>query len=485
VKEVEVGQLMIIGFDGAEMTPALRDTLARYRPAGVILFARNLVSPEQTRKLTADLQTAAAALGIGPLLIGLDHEGGIVVRPGAGLTPFPGNMALAATGSLDLAQRQAQAMAEELLSLGVNWDFAPCVDVNSNPRNPIIGVRSFGDDPAEVGKFGAAMTKGFQNAGVIACAKHFPGHGDTEVDSHLGLPFVNRTLDELRAIDLPPFQATIEAGVASIMTAHVVFPALEAKLPATVSERIMTGLLREEMGFEGVIASDALEMAGLTEFIGVGEGAVACINAGVDVVLACNDPAAIEAAYAGLQQAQAAEQLNPEKVRQALARIAKMKEKFLGPTAQPELSRIGCAEHKALEAEIAAKAITVLREKPGALPLRDGVALHPIGLEKVDLTPLREALSLSREPAGAKKHLLIIGDLRRRPELIAELKAILKAHPDGRLLALGYPADAELLPEAETVLCTYSTRPAALQAAAAVLRGESPGSGHNPLAGES
>jgi beta-N-acetylhexosaminidase len=158
VAEVEVGQLMIIGFDGTEMTPALRETLARYRPAGVILFARNLVNSEQTRKLTADLQAVAGELGIGPLLLGLDHEGGIVVRPGAGLTPFPGNMALAATGSLDLAGRQAQAMADELLALGVNWDFAPCVDVNSNPRNPIIGVRSFGDDPLEVGKFGAAMT---------------------------------------------------------------------------------------------------------------------------------------------------------------------------------------------------------------------------------------------------------------------------------------------------------------------------------------
>lgn len=481
MKPSEVGQLMIIGFDGTEMSPALQETLARYRPAGVILFARNLVNSEQTRKLTADLQTAATELGIGPLLIGLDHEGGIVVRPGAGLTPFPGNLALAATGSLDLARRQAQAMAEELLALGVNWDFAPCVDVNSNPRNPIIGVRSFGDDPAEVGKFGAAMTEGFQNSGLIACAKHFPGHGDTEVDSHLGLPVVNRTLEDLRRIDLPPFQAAIEAGVASIMTAHVVFPALEEKLPATVSERTMTGLLRGEMGFEGVIASDALEMAGLTEVIGVGEGAVACINAGVDVVLACNDNLAIEASYVGLKEAQAAGKLHPEKVKLALARIAKMKEKFLGRERQPELSRIGCAEHKALEAEIAAKAITLMREKPGILPLREAVALHPIGLEKVELTSLQTGLSVSRDPAEAKAHLIIIGELRRRPELLAELKAKLKAYPDSILLVLGYPAEAELAPEAETVLAAYSTRPAALSAAAAVLKGEAPATGRLPL----
>jgi beta-N-acetylhexosaminidase len=222
-------------------------------------------------------------------------------------------------------------------------------------------------------------------------------------------------------------------------------------------------------------------MAGLTEVIGVGEGAVACINAGVDVVLACNDNAAIEASYVGLQQAQAAGQLNPEKVRQALGRIAKMKEKFLGGIAQPELSRIGCAEHKALEAEIAGKAITILREKPGTLPVREAVAVHPIGLEKVDLIPLSQALPVSREPDGAKVHLLIIGDLRRRPELLAELKAKLQANPDSILLALGYPAEAELAPEAKTVLATYSTRPAALRAAAAGLRGEAPAAGRLPL----
>jgi beta-N-acetylhexosaminidase len=483
VKEIEVGQLMVIGFDGTEMNPALRETLARYRPAGVILFARNLVSGEQTRKLTAKLQAIAEELEIGPLLIGLDHEGGVVVRPGAGLTPFPGNMALAAAGSLDLARRQAQAMAAELLALGVNWDFAPCVDVNSNPRNPVIGVRSFGDDPAEVGKFGAAMTEGFQNAGVIACAKHFPGHGDTEVDSHLGLPSVNRSLAELRKIDLPPFQAAIEAGVASIMTAHVVFPALEEQLPATVSEKAMTGLLREEMGFEGVIASDALEMAGLTEFIGVGEGAVACINAGVDIVLACNDPAAIEAAYAGLQQAQVSERLNPEKARQALARIAALKLKFLGKKSQPAISCIGGAEHLALEGEIAARATTLLREKPGTLPLRGKVALRPIGLEGIDLTPLQQALPTGADPAAPETVIFVIGDLRRRPELLAPLREKLDAAPFNILLSLGYPADVELLPEAATVICAYSTRPAALQAAAAVLSGAAPAAGSYPLAG--
>jgi beta-N-acetylhexosaminidase len=201
----------------------------------------------------------------------------------------------------------------------------------------------------------------------------------------------------------------------------------------------------------------------------------------VDVVLACNDNAAIEASYVGLQEAQAAGQLNPEKVKQALGRIAEMKEKFLGRTAQPELSRIGCAEHKALEAEIAAKAITVLREKPGILPVREAVALQTIGLEGVDLTPLQENLPVSREPAGAKVHLLIIGNLRRRPELLAELKAKLKAYPGSILLALGYPAEAELAPEAKTVLAAYSTRPAALRAAAAVLKDEVPATGRLPL----
>lgn len=348
-----LGQLLIIGFDGTSVEDGVKSLLARFRPAGVILFARNLVAPEQTRKLTEDLQSFADELGIGPLLIGIDHEGGKVVRMGPPLTRFPGNLALARTGSLDLARRQARAMAEELLAMGVNWNFAPCVDVNSNPRNPIIGERAFGDNPEKVSAFGAAMIEEFQQRGLIACAKHFPGHGDTAVDSHLGLPCVSRPLESLREIELPPFRGAIAAGVASIMTAHIVFPALDAARPATASARIIGGLLREELGFEGVVVSDALEMAGFANSIGLKEGAPACINAGVDLLMVCNGRQAQEEVLSALQEASAAGRLDTEMIERAQGRVDSMKKAFLRDRAATPLARVGCEEHRALEAEIA------------------------------------------------------------------------------------------------------------------------------------
>jgi beta-N-acetylhexosaminidase len=347
-----LGQLLVIGFDGTTADAKVRDLLARIRPAGVILFARNLETPAQVRELTRQLQETAVELGLGRLLIGTDHEGGRVVRMGPPVTRFPGNAALAATGSLDLARRQGAAMAQELLAMGINWDFAPCIDVNSNPNNPVIGVRSFGDNPEIVSQFGVAMIEAMQAEGLIACAKHFPGHGDTEVDSHFGLPTVSRPIESLREIELPPFRAAIAANVASIMTAHIVFPALDEKVPATASHRIITGLLREELGYDGVVVSDAIDMAGFKESLGVEAGVVAAVNAGVDLVLACNSEELEVQALAILQKAGEAGELDKEMVARAQARVMNLKDKYLKESRDVPLEVVGCDEHKALEEEI-------------------------------------------------------------------------------------------------------------------------------------
>ena len=482
----QLGQLMVIGFEGAEVDEPVRSLLAHFRPAGVILFTRNLVNPEQTRRLTAELQSAAKEMGIAPLLVGIDHEGGAIVRMGPPVTAFSGNLALAATGSLHLARRQAEAMAEELLALGFNWNFAPCVDVNFNANNPVIGARSFGDDAGRVAEFGAVMVEGFQSKGLTACAKHFPGHGDTEVDSHLGLPSVLRPMKSLKEVELVPFRAAVQAGVGSIMTAHVVFSALEPKRPATVSRKIITGLLREEMGFDGVVISDALEMAGLADSIGIAEGAVAGINAGGDLLLACNDRSVQEEALLALQQAFDSGRIAPERISQALERTSALKKRFITQPSDISISRVGCREHQELEAQIAAASMTLVRNEPGLIPITGGsISVRCAGLEEAELAPLLEMLgrkcAVVRDPEEAKIHLLVTRDLHRRKEVIAGLRRIFDDRPGTILLSVGYPGDIGFFPKARTALAAYSARPASLLAAAEVLLGRAPAPGRLPL----
>jgi beta-N-acetylhexosaminidase len=468
----DLGRLLVIGFHGTAMDRPLRERLARLRPSGVILFARNLVDPRQVRRLSTDLQKWAADAGLAPFLIGIDHEGGAIVRMGPPVTPFSGNLALRATDSLDLARRQATAMAEELLALGVNWDFAPCVDVNSNPRNPVIGARSFGADPARVAAFGAAMIDGFQARGVLACAKHFPGHGATEVDSHLGLPVVERPLAELRRVDLVPFRAAIEADVASIMSAHIVFPRIDPGRPATVSQRIISRLLRERMRFAGVVVTDAVDMAGFRDSIGIAAGAVAAINAGVDLLLPCNEDALADEALDALQVAVDAGQLRPDVIEASLGRIARMKGRLQPDAAVTPLSDIGSDEHRRLEREIAERSILILREEAGRLPLSGLISILAAGVDDRDLAPLRDALTATCASSGAgATRLLVTRDLHRTPQAVSALRAELRRHPRSVLLVTGYPGDADLLPEARTVVACHTTRPAGLRAAAHALLG--------------
>lgn len=219
--------------------------------------------------------------------IAIDQEGGMVARiDHKRVSRIPGNMALGATGNPDYSYGVSRVSAEELLQLGINMNFAPCLDVNNNARNPVIGVRSFGEDPERVAEHGVAVIKAFQEKGLSAAAKHFPGHGDTNVDSHMGLATVEHDLDRLQQVELKPFIEAIRAGVDVIMTAHVIFPAIEPeRIPATLSRSVLTGLLREDLAYDGIIVTDCLEMHAIAKFFGIGEGAVNAIEAGADVVL--------------------------------------------------------------------------------------------------------------------------------------------------------------------------------------------------------
>ncbi|MFC4115417.1 beta-N-acetylhexosaminidase [Nonomuraea zeae] len=336
----------------AAQTPA--KVVAKYHLGGVILFPQNVRSTGQVVGLTNGLQRSAKKV---PLLIGTDQENGLVSRMSALMTPFPGAAQIGATKQPDLSRAVAKATGEELRALGVNLDFAPVADVNVNPRNPVIGRRAFGDDPERVATMVAAAVKGFADAKVAATAKHFPGHGDTAVDSHTGLPVIKHTKAEWERIDAPPFKAAIAAGVDAVMSAHIVFPKLDSSGdPATLSKPILTGLLREKLGFDGVISTDALNMAGVRKKYNDGEIAVRAVLAGADLLLMPNDlPKAYQAVLAAVKSGR----ISTQRLDQSVTRLLKLKQARGTLTEAPvasaaEAARVlRSAEHRKLAAKVA------------------------------------------------------------------------------------------------------------------------------------
>ncbi len=279
------GRFMMIDIPGIELDPDSAAIITEYGVRGVVLFQRNMISEAQTQGLVQSLRAL-----IGPnALIGVDQEGGGVVRTRT--LPFPPSaMSLGASGDAALAFAVGQATARGLRSMGFNWDFAPSLDVNNNPLNPVIGDRSFGSSPDLVREMGLAWARGAMAGGVAPCVKHFPGHGDTHVDSHYGLPNVAKSRAELDALELLPFAAAAEAQIPCFMTSHIVFPALDAQQPATLSRPILTGLLREEWGYDGVIITDALDMRAISDNFPGGQAARLALEAGADMVIAMGRP---------------------------------------------------------------------------------------------------------------------------------------------------------------------------------------------------
>ncbi len=279
-----VGQRMMAGFPGTEIDDGFRALVHDCKIGNVILFRRNIESREQLTRLCGELKELIQGETGMPPLIAIDQEGGVVTRLSDDMINTPGAMALAAAGD-GAAYRAGLITAQELREAGVNFNLAPVLDVNSNPDNPVIGVRSFGDDPERASNLAIEFMRGTLDGGVMACGKHFPGHGDTSVDSHLGLPRVEKGRGELESCELYPFRRAIAAGIPAIMTSHVLFPALEPEnIPATMSRRILTLLLREELGFGGIVISDCMEMQAIVKYYGTVEGAAASIAAGADIV---------------------------------------------------------------------------------------------------------------------------------------------------------------------------------------------------------
>ena len=334
---MNAGRFVITGLPGTELPADLAALWRRYRVGGVILFRQNISNPEQLRRLVADLLEV-----LGPeALISVDQEGGAVLRLPFLPSPPPG-MSLGAANDPELARAVGAATARGLAGYGFNLNFAPVLDLNTNPANPVIAERSFGADPERASELALAWHEGHLSEGVATTGKHFPGHGDTTVDSHLGLPVVNKNLEELRRLELVPF-ARATNSLPALMTAHIVYPQLDPQLPATLSRRILTGLLREEMGYTGVVVSDALNMRAIADSWGAPEAAVRSLAAGADLVMPLGDLELQAATLSRLQDALDSGELERRRMEASAGRISALARAFP--------ARLGSYDEKRLAAD--------------------------------------------------------------------------------------------------------------------------------------
>jgi beta-N-acetylhexosaminidase len=350
------GQLAIAGFAGQSIPPELRALAREFDLGGVIFFARNVESPEQVAELSREARALAGEL---PLWVSVDQEGGRVARLKAPFTVWPPMLTLGRSGDEALAGRFARALAAELRAVGISLDYTPVLDVHTNPKNPVIGDRALAETAEDVARLGRVIIQALQDAGIAACGKHFPGHGDTSTDSHFELPLVEHPPDRLDAVELVPFKAAIDAGVASIMTAHILVPALDDQRPGTLSPAVVDGLLKRRLGFEGLVLSDDLEMKAISGRYGVAEATVQAIAAGCDAVLMCGASQAAQAeALEAVIHAVEAGTLPVTRVEDAIARHRRVKARFLGRRPDPLDARalramLGRDEHQAVAAEMA------------------------------------------------------------------------------------------------------------------------------------
>jgi beta-N-acetylhexosaminidase len=384
--EQQIGQLFMAGFLEPTPTQEMIDLIQRYHVGGVILFSRNIQNTRQVKDLTQTLQETARAAGHRfPLLISIDQENGMVQRLGPDATRFPGNMALGAIGSEEITYDVAEYTAEQLWELGINMNLAPVADVNNNPANPVVGIRSFGEDPQQVARLVAAAVHGYRAdrlenrrdyrfPGVIPTLKHFPGHGDTATDSHLSLPVVPHTRERLAQIELVPFNRGIQAGAECVMTAHVALPAITGdNTPATISPAVIRGLLREELGFQGVVMTDCLEMQAISEGVGVGPGAVLALKAGVDLVLISHrydrQRAGLELALAAVK----AGEISEAEISQAAERVLRLKQQHLS-WGEPEIPEHMLWTGSVTRSQVSQRAYelstTLVRNEEELIPLR-------------------------------------------------------------------------------------------------------------------
>lgn len=524
--EEKVGQMLMVGVPGVHAQVEAKRLIDEHRVGGVILFAENVLAPEQVAQLNRELQQMAEEAGApDPLFISIDQEGGPVARIRDGFTPLPSAMAIGATGSAAYAEAVGALNGAELAAVGVNMNLAPVLDVNNNPHNPVIGLRSFSEDPEVVAEFGIAYMRGLQKQGLLATAKHFPGHGDTNVDSHFALPSISHGRDRLDEVELVPFRAAIEAGIDAILSAHVTFPQIDKTpgVPSTLSRRILTDMLRDELGFEGLIITDALEMKGITSQHRIADAAVMAVEAGADIVLIAqsyyNDDA-VEA-IAAIVNAVNEGRIAMERIDASLRRIKAAKSRIADASARwVKATADGSALTKLLNEtirqpaslqladDVARHAVTVVRNGADLLPLGetsvDGMLI--VGPEVVTDTFVQqigrsvqpnldnvETVNVSARPTEAEigtavskaraadTVLVVTTAAMNRPEQARLVQALHDAGLKLVVVAAGGPYDLAAFPDVETYVAAYGTQPLHIRAAVDVLLGQAEAKGRLPV----
>lgn len=510
--EQKVGQLFMVYFDGTSLSPDLERMITEYHVGGIIIFPHNLSTLRGLAMLVSQAQQAAANNEpYIPLFVAADQEGWPIWRLPEGATIFPSNMAVGATHSIEDARLMAQVMAEEMKALGINMNLAPVMDINSNPDNPIIGTRSFGSSPDLVSRLGTAMIETYQSHGVVATAKHFPGHGDTSVDSHLELPTIEHDLARLEAVELPPFQAAISAGVDCIMTAHIYVPALdeEPDRPATLSPSVLQGLLREQMGFQGLIATDSLGMLGITSRYDLPTATSLAFEARADLLLFGHDPghppAEQRAAYEQLLDLVKEGSIPMSRLDDSVRRILRVKLRrgiltWEAGDLDRALEDVGTTEHLAAVQRVALDSITLVRDDSGLLPLTPEASIlviYPrggagLGQAISQRAPLATLLEVSEDPTW--REVIRAMDLADHAQLVVMGTRNALQHPGqaqlvqtllpGRelvVVALDLPYDLLSYPEVPTYLATYGRATVSLEALADVLFGVEAPRGRLPV----
>jgi len=509
----KIGEMFVVGFYGTDPAAA-RELIQRHHAGGIILFSRNIESASQLQCMCAELQEFRRQVSDSPLFIAIDQEGGCVARITEDVTVFPGNMALGAIGSEEIAAKVAETTASELLSLGLNVNFAPVLDLGTNPRNPGVGARSFSSDHEVAARLGEAMIEGMQAKGVHAAAKHFPGLGEAMVDSHDELPRIDIPAGEMENRELPPFKAAIHAGVSFIMTAHCSYPSLDDTCaPATLSAPILKGLLRGQMGFEGIIITDCLEMAAVEKRLASAQSVIEAALAGADMLLICHTLEKQLSAIESLEHAVKAGNMPVEAIDESEKRILSVK-KRTGLAGQAPYKEIKIRD--SFSEAIAMDAVTVVRNEGSLLPLRmapaeklavvvpafdaltkveeaaepHGVLLdelkgrhQSIDYRKVSVKPdyseTRECVKIGNEADILLILTYNLHQYREQRELVSEL---LESGKPAVVAAVRDPYDLAFVPTARACVATYGFRSCSLKALVKILFGEAEAKGRLPVA---
>ncbi len=508
---VMIGQHLFTGFDGTVMAEDFCRKLRESKIGNIILFARNIGTAAQVRALCGEIQRLVLEATGQPALIAIDQEGGVVSRLGADCAVIPSAMAVSATGDPELAYRAGLLTGSELAAMGINFNLAPVLDINSNPDNPVIGARSYGSSPGQVIPPALGMAHGLREAGVLACAKHFPGHGDTAVDSHVGLPKVDKTLEQLLDCELKPFEAAIREGIPAVMSSHILFPRLEKKnLPATMSRSIMRDLLRGKLGFEGLVVSDCMMMRAIADHYGTLDGILAAIRAGVDMVFVSHSIDLAMEASSRLQQEWQAGRLDHAELEASTARILRAKAALM-KTPAPPIDMVGSEEHRAIVREMYERSLTLVSQPRGGIPaLGDRplfVGCRPFaatqanspeagGLDFAEMLQARfggtalhmspdpdreEVSAIARQAAGHSSVVIGTVNAHLRQGQLEALRALARAHEKVICAALHNPYDLSGLPPQVTGIAAYAYNRESVRALIRLLAGEIKARGTLPV----